>query len=88
LREVIDYLVIQWIVLFCFSSNVLFSFSPCILWSSPWAVTLDSDVVSSSTDSEETTFTPVRSPRVSHCPVLLAIFSDTVAYNWDVVYDV
>ena len=61
--------------------------SPGVSSSGPSAVRLNVNVVDTSHNSEESTFTIVRSPRVSDNPVLDSIF-DSVADDRDVMYDV
>lgn len=51
-----------------------FTFSPSINWRCPWAIALYRKVVNATAYTEETFLTPVRTPRVSYCPKLLAIF--------------
>ena len=53
---------------------------PGVDWGGPSALRLDTDVVGSSHNSEESFFSPVSSPRVSDKPVLDAIIN-SVSYD-------
>lgn len=85
LREFVDDLVVVGGVLLLISGNVSYTLGPSILGSSPGAGRLDGDVVGSTADAEETTLTPVGTPRVTDSPEFLASLGNTVTNNGDVV---
>ena len=60
---------VSWIVLLSISGLMHNVFGPGVLWSSPGAVRLNSNVVDTSNDSNETIFSVVSSPGVSDGPV-------------------
>lgn len=72
LRERIYCVVVARVSLFLFGSLVPHWIGPGVLWCSPSTITFDGNVVGASADAEETVFAPVRTPRISNHPVLLA----------------
>jgi hypothetical protein len=86
LWELVDGLIVQWVVLLSIGGLVPGLVSPGIFWSGPGAVRLDGNVVGASADSEETLLTPMVSPRVSHEPIWL-VTVDTISNDRDVVND-
>jgi len=74
LREIIDGEIIQWVVLFIVSGLMPDSVRPGVLGSGPVASLLNTNVVHTLADAEETFLTPVGSPRVPYQPVFVAIF--------------
>jgi len=82
LGEFVDFLVVSGVVLLSLSGLVELLGSPGVLGGDPRAVLLNGDVVCTSFDLGETLVTPVRSPGVSHEPVLLAVL-DTVSDDGD-----
>jgi hypothetical protein len=53
---------------------MLDSFGPSVKWCTPIAARLNSNIVYTSDYSEESIFSPMRSPRISYIPVLNAVF--------------
>jgi len=62
LGEWIDSLVVLWVRFLGLSGSVPDLFSPGVNWSGPVAIALNSNIVCTSANSEETLFTPVRTP--------------------------
>ena len=85
LREWVDSLVVICVVSLSIGGLVHLWVGPGVLWGGPVASLLDGDVVGASADSEETTFSPVLSPRVTHTPELLAVLL-TIADDGDGVH--
>jgi hypothetical protein len=61
--------LVSWIVLLLVSSDMLGVVSPGILWSSPSAISFNTNVVDNSDDSDEPFFTVMSTSRVSDDPV-------------------
>jgi hypothetical protein len=80
LREGINDLIVSGVILLIIRGMMLDSDSPCVLGSSPVAAGFNCQIVDTSDNSEETLFTPVRTPRVTDPPewntVLLAPTND------------
>jgi hypothetical protein len=74
LGELILSLVVPGIVLLLFSGRVHLKIGPGIKGSSPIAAWLNSQVVDTTHDSEETLFSPVRAPWVTDVPELNTVF--------------
>ena len=65
LRELVDGVVVEWVVLLSFGGLMPDSLGPGVLGSGPGAVAFDTNVVGTSADAEETILTPVSAPGVS-----------------------
>jgi len=85
LREWIHSCVIVRIVLLLFRSLMPDLVSPGIFGSSPGAARLNSDVVDTLADAEESLLTPLGTPGVTHIPELLAILGLTPSNNGNFV---
>lgn len=82
LRESVNSLVVKRRVFFGLSSGVSLISSPGVFRSSHSAISLDSDVVFTSADSEETIFSPVGTPRVTDEPVsFFSVSVNTISNN-------
>jgi len=75
LRERVCGFIVGGIGLLGCRSFVVNLWCPSVLRSSERAVGLNTDVVNSSEDFGETLFSPVRTPRVTHEPVLLSVLN-------------
>lgn len=71
LRESINCFIVKHGVLLCLSCNMFNWDGPGIFWCSPSTVRLNSDVVDTAADTEETIFSPMSTPWVSDSPKLL-----------------
>jgi hypothetical protein len=85
LGELINGIIVQGIVPFGISCVMADALSPGIFRSGPSAVGLDIDVVDTTANAEEAIFSPVRTPVITNAPVLLAILSDTVTNDGNIV---
>jgi len=80
-------LVIVWMILLGLDCLMANTFGPSVKGGSPSAISLNSDVVYTTADSEETFFSPMVTPGVADIPIFLAIFISAISYNFDNVVD-
>jgi len=86
--EFLHEFLVQWIISLLLSGMMSLIIGPCIFWSTPGTIGLDSNVVGTSDNSEETLFSPMGSPGVSDSPVLGTIVSNTESSDWDIMNDI